>query len=170
MPEREFPKPQRRFTDIEMSRASDYARALNRRLPDIEIEGVQTVLDLYCGNGMLTLGSIALFKHAIIHAVDVHDVLVPDAISHPRVVFHKGWVTDMLESGALPVSDIVLMSFANSYHGFTAENISLLSAHVGGVLLTIGDNANIEKQPWFLDSFRCVADIPNHLAANWVSR
>lgn len=157
MPEREIPRSQQSFSDLTLSRADTYAFALKKRLLEIQPESVKIVTDLYCGNGVLTIGAIELFPHAQIHAVDYHDVLVPDAKKHSRVTFHQGWVDGVLASGAIPKSDVVLMSFASRHHGFTEQNISLLSSIVGNVLLTMGDNAGLENEPWFRERFQFIA-------------
>jgi trans-aconitate methyltransferase len=120
---------------------------------NLDFERVKVILDLYCGNGILTLGSLLAFPNAIIHALDYHPVLVEDAKTHARVTFHQGLVTDVLASDALPHADIVLVSFASRHHGFTADNIALLSSHTKQFLLTTGDNAGLEQEFWFRDVF-----------------
>lgn len=169
--EREIPRPQYDIFGINLSFDGEVSSGFLRRiLKEIPIDSVHTVLDLYCGNGRLTLGSIILYTHAQIHAVDYHNVLVHDAIHHPRVTFHQGWVTEVLKSDDIPKADIVLMSYASRHHGFTEENISLLASHVKGVLFTVGDNDDIEHERWFQNHFVCKKSIPGHFAAVWEAR
>jgi hypothetical protein len=153
--EREIPWPQWQLFDSSLQHADAYELFLRRTFEPLHLQfdQVNSVIDLYCGNGTLTLGSILLFPNAQIHAIDYHRVLVSDAIDHPRVEFHQGWVTDVLADKSVPRADIVLMIFASRHHGFNKTNISLLSSHVGKYLCTAGDNANIEGEPWFRDTF-----------------
>ena len=153
----EIPRPQRGFKDMTLQMATGvYDIVLQRTLNGIDLpfEHVASVFDLYCGNGTLTLGSILAFPNAQIHAMDYHKVLVADGLRHPRVTFHQGWVTETLADKKLKPADIVIMSFASRHHGFTKENIGLLSSHTMGYLLTIGDNDAIENEPWFNDKFQ----------------
>ena len=164
MNQKEEPRAQFAFGDVTLSTSYSYQFFLEKRFQqvDLNFERVETVLDLFCGNGILTLGSVLAFPNAEIHAVDYHAVLVPDAQTHERITFHQGWVTDVLESGALPSADIVIVSFASRQHGFTEENIAILASHTRQFLLTTGDNAGLEQESWFHDVFhfsRAVDDI-----------
>lgn len=113
------------------------------------------------------MGSLLAFPNAIIHAVDYHSVLVNDAKIHERVAFHQGLVTDVLASGDLPHADIVLVSFASRHHGFTADNIVLLSSHTRQFLLTTGDNAGLEQESWFHNVFHFCKAVDNIGALIW---
>jgi hypothetical protein len=171
MAEQELPRPQTSFRDLDLSKGETYAMFLQKRLPEgMPLNAVKTVTDLYCGNGILTIGSIALFSKATINAVDYHRVLVPDAIAHPRVKFYQGWVSDVLATGKLAKTDVMIMSFASRHHGFTAENIHLLSDNLQGVLLTLGDNGGIEAEPWFRERFKVFSSDSMDDSAVWVVR
>ncbi len=167
--ERESPRPQHSFGDVGLKQADAYEFFLHRSFEQVglQFDTVKTVLDLYCGNGTLTLGSILCFPNAQIHAIDIHKVLVPDAVNHPRVTFHKGWLPETLSKKSIPCADIVLMSYAGRLHGFNELNISLLSSHVGKYLFTVGDNYDIEGEPWFRGKFDCLMTDRDHFSAIW---
>ena len=152
---KEEPRAQFGFGDVTLNTSCSYQLFLEKRFQqvDLDFERIETVLDLFCGNGILTLGSLLAFPNAEIHAVDYHSVLVDDARTHERVTFHQGWVTEILASDAVPTADIVIVSFASRHHGFTEENIALLSSHTRQFLLTTGDNAGLEQKPWFRGVF-----------------
>lgn len=161
--QRETPPPQWYLPDLSLSNAEYFSDFLHHSFYNVPLEfaNVKTVLDLCCGQGPYTLGSLLAFPQAQIHAIDVHNILVPDAISHPRVTFHQGFVTDILETDSVPKADIVLMIHTSSHHGFDGDNISALSSHVDKFLLTCMDNALIEGKPWFRNIFQHVGgDIP----------
>ena len=138
MSEREAPRAQTAFADATLQNSSAFQHYLERIFAsvDLDVGDIKTVLDLYCGNGLLTLGSVLAFPHAEVHAVDYHSVLVADARTHKRVIFHQGFVTDLLALGELPDSDIVIISDASRHHGFTAKSISLLLFLLKTVIIT----------------------------------
>lgn len=127
------------------------------RLGDLDPQQVQLVADLYCGNGHLTAASLKAFPNAQIHALDFHDILIPSIKRSPRCTFHQGITTETIKTGSIPPSDLVIISDANTVHGFDRNNIHLLKQITRGLLLTQGDNYGLEEQLWFRDNFRTVA-------------
>lgn len=172
MDSKEVPRGQFIFGDVTLDTSYSYQLFLKKRFERVSLNfaNVGTVLDLFCGNGILTLGSVLAFPYAEVHAVDYHPVLVKDAQTHERVIFHQGFVTDVLASGTLPCSDIVIVSFASRHHGFTGENIALLSSHTSQFLLTTGDNAGLEQKPWFLNVFNFHKTVDDMGAVIWTPK
>lgn len=169
---KEEPRAQFAFGDVTLDTAYSYQLFLKKRFEQVSLnfDNVKTVLDLFCGNGILTLGSVLAFPYAEVHAVDYHPVLVDDARTHERVIFHQGLVTDVLSSGTLPCSDIVIVSFASRHHGFTDKNIALLSSHTRQFLFTTGDNAGLEQESWFRNVFHFCKAVDNIGALIWTPK
>ncbi|MCL4360032.1 hypothetical protein M1555_02130 [Patescibacteria group bacterium] len=139
----------------------------------VSADSVRTVIDLYCGNGVMTAAALSVFSECTVHAVDFYDgVLAPPLQKDPRVIFHQGLVADVLAAGAVPPSDLVIMGFAGRTHGMTEETILFLRAAVDGLLLTYGDNAFVEVRSYFLDHFSLLRHDYDHdpLAAVYVGR
>ena len=172
MSEREAPRAQTAFADATLQNSSAFQHYLERIFAsvDLDVGDIKTVLDLYCGNGLLTLGSVLAFPHAEVHAVDYHSVLVADARTHKRVIFHQGFVTDLLALGELPDYDIVIISDASRHHGFTAKSISLLLSHTQQFLYTTGDNDSLEQEQWFRDVFDLYMTVDNIGSTIWIPK
>lgn len=122
----------------------------------IQPETVQTVLDLFCGTGLQTAIVLEYFNQSRVHAVDFFDIFTPMLKANPRVEFHPGRVVDVLASGQIPAGDIVIVANSERFHGFNQDNIHLLRQYTRGLLLTLGENGNLEGHSWFSDHFEYV--------------
>lgn len=173
MEQREMPRPQSSFTNIDKIGVEVHTFMLKRLLDGVDLnpETVKTVTDLYCGNGVLVAGEIGYFPHATIHAIDVYDdILAPYVQKNRRVQFHQGWVSDLLAARTIPQSDFVSISFASRHHGLDALGVQFLKKIVGGYLLTIGDNGGLEEESYFQDAFQRVKSIPRDFATIWKAK
>lgn len=157
-----LPVPQHSYTegdianDLLLESWVEWLKSLCR-LGNLDPQRIHSVADLYCGNGHLSAASLKAFPNAQIHAVDFHDILIPSIKLNPRCTFHRGITAEIIETGEVPPSDLVIISDANTVHGFHRNNIHLLNQITRGLLLTNGDNYGLEQQPWFRDNFRLVA-------------
>lgn len=152
----EIPRPQSSRFEIDRTFVEVYTCMLQKLLRNIPVDStkVRTVIDLFCGKGIFTAGSLGTFPNATIHAVDYHQNSLSQILQNEkRIVFHQGWVVEMLQTTNIPPADFVTISYAGRLHGFHEHNIDALTHHVGGFLLTLGDNGGLENMPCFRNRF-----------------
>ncbi len=148
-----------------------YGTILKNMLKEIpKPQHVSTVLDLYCGNGVLTAGALHVFPESTVHCVDIHNnVLSPTLAGDPRVVFHQGWVSEQLKTpGGLPKAELVIIGNAGRLYGLENEDFDALKRHVNGYLLTLGDNMGMESQEAFRRNFLWFSSNSRFDAAVWL--
>ena len=127
---------------------------------EIKRNNIKIAVDIGSGRGVGTDALLQCFPRAIVHAIDYYDILHKPLLDNPRVKFHKGLFTDILSQNIIPSADFVFLSFASRHHGFNENNFQQLINLVGkGVLFTIGDNALLESEKWFRNSFQIVHEV-----------
>jgi 16S rRNA G1207 methylase RsmC len=153
----ELPRPQVCFEGQTAEMADSVSFHLNKVLKEhIKPENVHSVLELGCGNGAITAGSLSTFPNADIYAVDYYDVLDRYLLQNPRIKFTRGLFTDVLQQRNFEPVDIIMLIFLGRHHGFNEENIHLLGESVksGGLIFTEGDNGMIENLSKFQQYFQ----------------
>ena len=169
----EIPARQNSFTDITKVDVESSAMAIKRLMEGLPFnpKDVKTAIDLYCGNGIIVAGELEYLPNAVIHAVDINDNILSRYLQkQKRVKFHQGWVSKVLLSGQLPKADFISISDASRHHGLDSMSASQLQQLTTGYLLTIGDNAYLEREPYFRELFTRVKNIPDHFAAVWKAK
>ena len=152
----EIPARQNSFTDITKVDVESSAMAIKRLMEGLPFnpKDVKTAIDLYCGNGIIVAGELEYLPNAVIHAVDINDNILSRYLQkQKRVKFHQGWVSKVLLSGQLPKADFISISDASRHHGLDSMSASQLQQLTTGYLLTIGDNAYLEREPYFRELF-----------------
>ena len=155
------PIPQRIFKGEVYEDSSEvYALFFERNLKgtDLDPNNVRKVADLGCGTGVYVSGALAAFPKAEVHAVDYHDILYPHLKQDSRITFHQGRLTDELAKNSIPECDVVLLSNISHTHRLSGQNIHALKRIVKGILITAGDNADLEETNWFQNAFTKVKD------------
>lgn len=138
----------------EVKRIEEWLTEIN-----LDPQNVEVVTHLGPGAGQETQALLGVFSQAQIHAIDYYDHIKDGVKQSPRVTFHQGLFVDVLQSGEVPKSGVVLMSDINIQHGFGSKNIGLLTSLVGdGFLMAWGDNGNIESKIWFQEKFERISD------------
>lgn len=123
----------------------------------IKSDTIGCVAELGAGRGISTKALLDQFPKATIHTIDYWDILPPEIKSDPRVVFHQGFLTDVLASLPELHPDLTILRFIGFRHGFNAENINCLRQFVGaGILVVQGDSDWLEYNSWFRDAFALV--------------
>lgn len=171
----EVPRVQDIFFVELIEKGSGYEFFLNNIINNVGIdrESIERAIDLGPGRGQGVHALLECFPGATVHAVDYHDILITPLLNDPRVEFHQGFFTDVLKTGVVPTADLVLLLYASRHHGFTEENIDLLTNIVEkGYLVTLGDNDNLETKSWFKKEFELIytKDIDISYGAVWKSK
>lgn len=173
MNDKELPRVQYHFKDINALSVEIYTFTIQKLMRDLPFNptAIRTAIDLYCGNGVFVAGELGYLPKATIHAVDIHEnILAPYLQKQKRVKFHQGWVSEILFSDQLPKADFISISFASRHHGLNNMSASKLQKLTAGYLVTVGDNAGLEQEPYFRELFTMVKSIPDYFAAVWKAK
>src|SRR3989338_87657 len=68
---------------------------------DLDPNNIHTITELGCGIGAITMGLLYAFPQSVIQAIDYWDDLLPTVKHDPRVIFHHGLFTKVLEEELL---------------------------------------------------------------------
>ncbi len=153
----ELPRPQKHYDSQEWETMVSVTIDILERISKencICTEKVGIATNLGCGEGTDVNALLTVFPQAIVHAVDYFKQLDQSLLHNPRVVFHQGLFTEVLDLNQIPSSDIVLCKLMGYQHGFNDQTISLLAKVVdNGFLVAAGDNGEFEKTFWFRKYF-----------------